>query len=250
MRYSHLQSSRVRRTLMAAATLSAVGLTAACSDDVGTSAPTGPVGLDRPNAILQGSTPTAAATVRIVDPQGVTLTEKLFIKFYLNGSFSDTVTVYDNSVTDQDPAIGKFKVYVPQKVSWKVCAQGISATFSTDYYLDACKTVAGNTSTVNVGSVVAHRKPVIKFPLKSWTGVQLKGAAIQWMPSGGKDNDQFSTGTIIATRYQPGTYEYCEVKAPDGYNFATPTCDTITVAWDQVYIRPLIHQPIISVQLP
>jgi hypothetical protein len=244
MPYAALRSTRPYQTLSAAAVAVALASTAACSDEATAPRSSAPATqLQAPQADYRIPQVGATATVHIVDIAGFTIPEKLSIKFYLNGSFTDTVTVWDNTAQDKDLAIGQFKVMIPARASYKVCAQGLSKSFGVDYYLDACKTITTNQLTFDVGSVVAHRLPKMTFALKSWNGLQLKGAAVEFTQGNWHsiDNDQFTPGTIPSTLPQPGTYSYCEVVAPVSYDFIYPRCSTITVAWDTMYPKVWTH---------
>ena len=223
MRYATPISTRGYRALLGAVVMAVVGSTAACSDEATAPTPVAAAELRGPQASINRFPPVGATvTVRIADILGQTINEALSVKFYLNGSFTDTVTVWDNSAMDKDPAIGKFKVTVHASAFYKVCAQGLSKSFGTDYYLDACKTITTNQLSFDAGTVVAHRLPKIAITLQSQVGFSIKGAAAEFTYAPGltaKFNDQFTAGTIVVSLPQPGSYPYCEVAAPTGYQF-------------------------------
>lgn len=245
MRSTTPVSARVYRAISVAA-VTLLGLTTACQDGPTAPAPASTKEVSAPQATIYPVLG-ATMTVAIRDINGVVIPEKLGIKIFLGGSVTDTVSVFDNTAADKDVSIGRFKITVPWHSSYKVCATGLSANYGVDYYLDACKTITTNATSFDAGSVVAHRRPKFLLQLRDGFGNTLTGAAAQFTYAPGQYstfNDQFTPGVIVAVLPQPGTYPYCETKAPTGYAFTNPQCSSITIGWDTVWSHTLVHLPL------
>ena len=245
MHCSTQMSARRLRASTTALALGALASAAACSDDVTspnaavTRLPAGP------QAALVTQSVTLA--VRITDTYGTLAKEGgLKIKVFLDGSPTDTVVVLDNLLPDKDLDFGEYGFAVPARASYKVCAAGSGTTLVTVGFADECKTVyRGWRGSLDVGTVIAHRKPVVALHTRDMNNQLIGGATIGWTTTlgtqqtvGDPDNDGFMVSILPG----PSTAVYCETKAPTGYQFVNPVCAALDVTWDQNYTRVLKHE--------
>lgn len=226
-----------RRTALVAGVVGTVA-TVACSD---TTAP-------RP---VTASIPTSGAeatilplrtlvTVRVTTYFGQLIVEKPSVRFYFA---SDSVTVKDNSALDKDTTLGIIRASVPASAWIKVCLVGNTENFSFSPYA-GCITVAGNEPKVNAGTLIMHVFPAIGLRMLNKSGNVISGGTFtltgppgsgySLTVSDGDANDRYVgvNGNIVVWVPAPGTYKWCETKAPLGYLIALPNCGTVDLEWD------------------
>ena len=165
---------------------------------------------------------------------------------FLDGSLTDTVAVRDNHFPDKDLGLAQYEFTVPTRDTYKVCVVGSSATLVADGFTDACKTVLRRGSSIDVGTVIAHRRPIVILQFRNTTGALIGGAIIGWTtsPLGTQqtNSDTDNDGSIVSVIPGESTAVYCETKAPTGYRFVNPQCAALNVTWDQTYFRVLTHE--------
>ena len=228
---------------------------AACGD-----AATAPQATNAPKGLDQGSkflTPIASVTVKIVDIWGTQLTEGgARVKFTTSAG---TVQAQDNVYDDLDPVLGSVKVLLSPAVTYEACVYSSTANYHADPgnpTYPICRTVSPGTLKVEMGSVFMRRKPKVAFHFQDMTGNPVLGAtlAMVWPGNwyamfydGQPGWDAVEDGKIVLKLTSgPGTYSWCEAKAPTGYMMANPQCGSFQAHYDVDTAILLQHKPLMK----
>ena len=230
----------MRSRMLSSIGIATLALSAACSDAA--TAPqtsSSPSGLDQSSKFL---VPVATATVKVVDIYGVQIPYgNTNFEFVVNG---DTVFAEDNVSNDLDPAPGAVKVQLPPAVTYTVCAFGSAGPYYAavgDPTYPTCKTVSPGTLKFDFGSITMRKKPKVTFLLHDMYGNKAPGATMQIVYPNGYEltiaegmagMDPVVDGKISTKLGPPGTYTWCETKAPTGFMMANPSCGTIQAQYD------------------
>jgi hypothetical protein len=179
-------------------------------------------------------------TVRVTTYFGQLIVEKPSVRFYAAG---DSATVKDNSAFDKDTTLGIITVSAPTSALMKVCLVGNTENFSFSPNA-ACNTVAGNTTKVNAGTLIMHVFPGVGLRMLNKSGNVIPGGTFtltgppgsgySLTVSDGDANDRYVgvDGNSVVWVPAPGTYKWCETKAPMGYLIALPECGKVDLIWD------------------
>ena len=168
--------TNIGRRVAAVASVAVAMSVAACSD--ASTAPTAPVGaasVDRPSEVILKVA--AFLTVRVADTTGKTLNETGWVQF--STTPTDTMSVYDNSAKDLDPAVGVIKVGMTKSASYKACfsmTQHYRGDLVSQVY-PRCKTVTSSAFNVDMGTVYGQRSPQIILITKNEFNTLVGGAS-------------------------------------------------------------------------
>ncbi|HUQ41390.1 MAG TPA: hypothetical protein VM052_02700 [Candidatus Limnocylindrales bacterium] len=243
------------RSFISSTVLASLALTAACSDSA--TAPQSQQG-QHPSQVTAPSATIlpykTLVTVRITDIWGSLITDKAPI------TIGDKAgpQIFDNSAADQNPTVGIISAFATRAPKLNVCLSNDTQHFAIDAMGNYCNEVAGNTSTVDAGSLVMHRFPKVQVLFQDMNGNQLAGAEIQiaanpvtdgfttWAVDGGAyDYAGLLDGKISIQLNRPGTYSWCEATAPTkpaGFGLPVPKCGTFNAVWD-LYTTLVIKHP-------
>jgi hypothetical protein len=248
-------SSTSRRVMAAGVSILAT-MSAACSDAV-----------TEPKSVV--NVPTAAspiqiqpiffktATLNVVDVGGNLLSESAVVKFWT--SPTDSIVFADNAQQDLDPTLGKVKVMLLSSASYKACSWGWTINYMAEknpVTYPTCSNGVVNGNTVDFGSVYMRRKPRIAFYTQTKNGSVLTGASIKMTPPNGfiqytvadggaspLDYDKTVNGAIqFKSSAGAGVHSWCEVVAPIGYAFTSPSCGTLDAKFEGEYAIVLKHK--------
>ena len=248
-------SGSTGRRWLAVAGLAATAASAACNDAA--TAPETvavPQDLDGPSAWVG---PLAATvTIRVVDTTGTTLKETSWVRFSTGPD--DTLSVYDNTAKDQDPAVGVLKVALKKTNNYTACF-GRSQHYFPDYHPNLqkwpkCRTVTSNAMTADLGKVYAQRMPMVTLITRNQFGTLVGGAEFEFSietPSwkhkftdGNPSYDESpgANGIITYSLGWPNKYKICEVSPPPKTVLTSIACHTIEAKWGQTFTFTLSHE--------
>jgi hypothetical protein len=165
--------------------------------------------------------------------------DKASVKFFANG---DSGTVKDNSALDKDTTTGIISALIPMSPTVKVCLTDAPKDWSWDPN-QACNTVPGGTTKVNAGSLIIHNIPAIGLYNQNMAGKTIAAGKFTITGPAGSgysltvtDNDandrNLAPGDIVVWVPAPGTYKWCEITPPPGYQMTSPQCGFVDLVWD------------------
>jgi hypothetical protein len=243
------------RHLVAAGVLAAAVSSAACRDDV--TAPQTPVvakSVDQPSANFV--VPIAVVTLHVINVWGQPVPEAATVKFTTS---KGSVQVVDNAAGDLDPTMGTVKVAMTQAASYEACITDGTANYNAvpwDPTYPICRSLTSSSTKVDLGSAYMRRIPKVGFYFQDMQGNAAKGGTLTtvWpgnytlsvydgMPGWDAVVDGLITLKLVSG---PGTYSWCETKAPPGFMLTSPTCGSFVAAYDVDIAILLKHQPLLK----
>lgn len=245
----------LRRRWAVAFTAAALATTSACSDDQVT-APTAASGVATPNAAIVRLL-AQEYTVRFKDINGNLITDGMLPSHWLSITSAGDTTAdkvrYDNqfySDGDQNNVLGIMTVKMPYAAKQRVCLYTFADDWAYDVYQPVpCNEASVTTYKVDLGTLVMRKKPRHTFFFKDAFGVLITGASIHVTGPLGYDKtfvdggagDAIADGKTLLKTDQPGTYSWCEVTAPSGYNLTSPSCGIVNMNWEGSTTQSLSH---------
>jgi hypothetical protein len=225
-----------RHAVLGAGVIAAATLTA-CSDDA--TAPR-PARVSVPSAADAAILPLRSlVSVRITNYVGKPIFEKPTVRFFAGG---DSIDVKDNSPLDKDTTTSTIAASLPRSAWHKVCLATSTESY-TFVQKAACKTVPGNTATVDAGTLVMQGYPGLGLRTLNRSGNIIAGGTFkitgppgsgyQLTVTDGDANDRNPTiGGIVVWVPAPGRYMWCEKVAPPGYLIVLPECGVVDLVWN------------------
>lgn len=247
-----------RRRLVVAGAVAVSITVAACSDAATApkSSPAGARAIAGPSeVVLQIG---AQLSVRVVDTANKTLKETSWVNF--TTSNDDTISVYDNSAKDADPAVGYVRVTMLKAQTYKACF-GMSQHYRRDLNYQSpwqpCKSVTTSSGVVDLGKVYARESPQVTFIIKDQFGLR-GGATVNlsvapnWSlnildgnPS--YDESAGSDGIIKYTIGWPNVVTWCAYNAPSAkHKLLSPKCGTLNAEWGKKFTITLLYEQVIT----
>ena len=240
----------IRRRVTLIAGAFAIASVVACSDD--TTAPR-PATFSVPTT---GAQPTiyplrTIVSVHIRSIWGTLLPEKAAVKFF---AANDSGVIWDNSASDKDSTVGSIKVSLPWSATFKACLVYDTKNYAIDVTKPYCNSAPGNASAVDLASLVMRQFPIAGAYMQDMNGNPITGGKITFtappsdgftetvMDGGGNDLSPAVDGNIVVKGNRPGTYTWCEIVPPTGYNLASPSCGTVDLYWDSGTGFTIKHQ--------
>lgn len=252
---SAITASLLWRRSAVAFAAAALAATGACGDDQVTA----------PKAAPEVATSNAAVirllaqevTVRFKDINGNLITDGMLPSHWLSLTAAGDTTAdkvrYDNQKWadgDFNDTLGVMTVKMPYAKKQRACLYTFADDWAYDVYQPVpCNEASVTTYKVDLGTLVMRKKPRHTFFLKDAFGVPITGASIHVTGPLGYDKtfvdggalDPVADGKILLKADQPGTYNWCEVTAPSGYNLTSPSCGIVNMSWEGNTWQTLYH---------
>jgi len=200
----------------------------------------------------------ASLTIRLADTTGATLKEPGSVRVYWGGP-ADTMRVVDNFPGDKDLTVGVIKVTVSKTNQYKVCFLRSWHYMADPDHFPACRLSTSAAMTIDMGTVIGQKSPMLKMIAKDEFGFLAPGATyeISHPATGfhitladGTANYDESAGVNGITLYtEPYLYaeKVCEIKPPPKMVLTSPACFTVdNTTWGQLYTHTFTHEHTIS----
>ena len=251
---SSINASLSRRLVAAGVLATAVSLAACREDATAPQAPVAGKSAEQPSAM--NLIPIATVTLHVVTVWNQPVPEAATVKFTTS---KGSVQVVDNAAGDLDPAMGTVKVAMYQAASYEACITDGTANYNAvpgNVTYPICQSLTTSSTKVDLGSAYMRKIPRVAFYFQDMQGNAAKGGTLTtvWpgnytliVYDGMPGWDAVVDGVIVLKLVSgPGTYSWCETKAPPGFMVTSPSCGSFVAAYDVDMAILLKHQPLLK----